>query len=390
MIPRIIFSFWHSGTAPPVVQAALDSWAPLAARGWTIRLLSEHDAAYRAWALEPANARAVAAARAQSFAALSDLVRLSFVAAYGGVWMDASVLEDWLRGYLPDAAGNPPPAPATCPEIVGYHLPLLQSNPSFPVIESWMFAAPRGSPFVRAWRDHFLHALDVGFAGYRALVQSGAVAVDPQRIYAEHGTYLTVHVAAQVAMQADARPVGAYARLQDATAGPDGPFQMHAACGWSTPCFTRAFSAALQDDARESAAASRHPVDGTRIVKVRGWDANFLQWRRDGDPRFHLYGASERWHLRGITYSTQAALAVVLLVALVLLAARVLWRRRRPPSSSDAHVAHVAHAALGAPQQPRTPQPQQTRAPLATPRPTSRGAFQAHAPLPSWLLRTPR
>lgn len=337
MIPRTVWSFWHSGTPPPLVQACLDSWQPLTQRGWRIRVLSEGDPDYAAWARNPDNAAYVFSASAQSFAALSDLVRLSFVGAHGGVWMDASVLlrddgvalDEWVAE-----------AEAEHAEISGYHLPSLQSNAAYPVLESWMFAAPQGSPFVAAWLAHFRHALRVGFVDYKRLVDRGVVKVDPQRIYAEHGVYLTVHVAAQAAMQARADPVTAYARLADATRGRDAPFALHAQCGWSTPCTVAAV---------EDVLAGRAPPSAPRIIKLRGWDANFLQWRRGRDPKFVAYAASEALHLRGLTYGTQAILAVVLVAALsVAVAVRVLRGRRRSAADNTGVVGATKRTKRGA------------------------------------------
>jgi hypothetical protein len=95
-LPRVIWSFWHSGEAqaPELSRLCFDSWR---ARnpGWELVVLDAEAARARLGLPQaPANARFFA-----------NLLRLELLAEGGGVWTDASVLcarplDDWLPGCM--------------------------------------------------------------------------------------------------------------------------------------------------------------------------------------------------------------------------------------------------------------------------------------------------
>lgn len=74
---------------------------------------------------------------------MSDLVRLSVLPKFGGVWLDASIIcyecLDWVFS-------------TNKPKV--YSIPEL-STPDDPLIESWFISCEPGDPFVTKWNEEF-------------------------------------------------------------------------------------------------------------------------------------------------------------------------------------------------------------------------------------------
>lgn len=209
-VPRSLYTFWE-GPRPELVEQTLATWSRFAP-GWDIQLvtrdtLSEHldvSSLPHGW-------------EALTMQQLSDLVRLEIVAARGGVWLDASVvLAQPLASWVPEVASDgaligfdldfgllarKAVSPATADWETHFYRngslrPIADPPPAERIFESWGFAAPRGCPALRHWRDEFRRAVaaDGGVKGYcdRLLADSTSSAYLTKSLRAWL-PYLTVH-----------------------------------------------------------------------------------------------------------------------------------------------------------------------------------------------------
>lgn len=127
MAVRIIWSFWR-GPMDAITRRCVESWARHA-RGWTVRVLDERS-------LGRYRIRRPAAFAALTPAQQSDVVRLSLLSRYGGLWMDASVLLSAPLDWLPALDGD---------AYFGFAL-----YPNY--VESWLLYCPRpGNPHIGRW-----------------------------------------------------------------------------------------------------------------------------------------------------------------------------------------------------------------------------------------------
>jgi hypothetical protein len=146
-IARHVFMLWQQGwdAAPPLVQACARSWRERNP-GWTIHMLD--DASFEAFAPTWRQFRPPASGRP----ARSNIQRLSFLRAHGGVWADATLfcarpLDEWL----------PAAAPAG--------LFMFDHPRPYRDIDLWFIATESESPVIAAWHemvrlywDSFRHA----------------------------------------------------------------------------------------------------------------------------------------------------------------------------------------------------------------------------------------
>lgn len=99
-IPRKLVRFWHDTKSVPAdVQVCLDSWAPLGDEGVTISMFDD-DTAATYISDRYGESHAAAFARCEHPAMRSDYLRLCFVLAEGGLYVDADdvLLDDgWRR-----------------------------------------------------------------------------------------------------------------------------------------------------------------------------------------------------------------------------------------------------------------------------------------------------
>ena len=159
-------------------------------------------------------------------AGFSDWLRLELIYQFGGLWLDASILMNDATLITEMHAE----ASQKRSEITGFHHNMFQTLPQFPIVESWAFMAPPRSTFVRQWRDEHMLALRLGPYYYqRAVLEANRA--DPQLLYTIAGTYLTIHVCAQVVLQTiRSSPWDEYAIFRDATKD-GGPLSLQQNCG---------------------------------------------------------------------------------------------------------------------------------------------------------------
>ena len=181
----------------------------------------------------------------------SDLVRLTVLSKYGGVWMDASIL--CLRPLTELL-------PATYPgvDFVGYFLSPFTTLPSSPVIESWFFAAKKGCRFVKLWAEEFtrIDRFETADAYVADVVASG---VDLQKIDAP--AYLAIHVAAQKVLQKQ-HVDRSTLKLFDAI---DGPLKYLYNANWDSKSALESLKDPRSEDRRH-----------VTIVKMRGPERDIL------------------------------------------------------------------------------------------------------------------
>ncbi len=211
-IPRIIWSYWHGGAVPGLVQRCVDNWCRLNP-GWKVHLLGAADLAAH---VPPTLSRLGVPKQ-------SDWIRLALLARHGGVWLDASIFLtrplDWVLEQQQ----------AWQTEFAGYYLDRYASGApgACPVVDSWFMAAPPGSRFVVDWLALFEREAVVGdtadyLAGLRA---SGRYEAFAQKI--GDPAYHTIHLCAQQILQ---QAPGDYRLLL--LRAEDGPYALHVPSRW--------------------------------------------------------------------------------------------------------------------------------------------------------------
>lgn len=176
-VPKIIYTFWDSpDTLPPIVEKSISTW-------------KKHCPDYEIRVLNYENTNHMGIKHKDSHARYSDFVRLYCLDETGGIWMDASVflnrpIDDWLVHEY---------------DYTGYYGEYHTSNKEWPVVESWFMAAPKGSPFIRDWKNEFFRANDFESMGEYAddLLEKG---VDAQKFH-DNVNYLAVYLASQYCIQ---------------------------------------------------------------------------------------------------------------------------------------------------------------------------------------------
>lgn len=132
---KIVWMCWFQGEdrAPEIVRACIRSWRDLNP-GWQVRCLDASTALHYA----PALAEFDLTSRRVTAASLSDILRISLLHEYGGVWADATLycrrpLDDWL------------------PFVLGEGFFAFDRPGPDRWLSTWFLAAEPGSPVIAAW-----------------------------------------------------------------------------------------------------------------------------------------------------------------------------------------------------------------------------------------------
>lgn len=209
-VPKIIWAFWE-GRIPPLVSRCF-------------RAFREKNPGYLVVVMNKRNAKRyttvdLTAYRRtnDSIQRLADAVRLHVLAAYGGFWLDASII---LQQPLDVFAEKMTKANA---EFFAYTIGSSHDTPGdytqAPVVENWFLGCTKGSAFMRAWRDEFMRLNT--FRSVRAYVKSvRAEGVDLSRMNQRFVYYLASHVSARRVMT---RGPGKYRLYLERSE--DGPFK---------------------------------------------------------------------------------------------------------------------------------------------------------------------
>lgn len=181
-IPKVIWTFWTSDILPDIVRACIASWA-------------KHNPDHRIIVVTPKNAENYIGFQPKRWrhanepARTSDMVRITVLKTYGGIWLDASILcnapLDWIHNLHPV-------------DCIAYTIGTVENTQKFPVIENWFLACPSDSLFMELWEREFMQInrfkhIDDYVSTFDKLC------IDTSQISSKH--YLTMHLAAQSVLQ---------------------------------------------------------------------------------------------------------------------------------------------------------------------------------------------
>ncbi|MEM8742987.1 MAG: capsular polysaccharide synthesis protein, partial [Pseudomonadota bacterium] len=158
-LPRRLWLYWHQGwdSAPPLVQAARDSWQRMNP-DWDVQALDRAglEAVFDG-ALPPLLARDDI-----PLAAYSDILRLTLLARFGGVWADATTLcaqplSTWIDGHLGQAGFFAFARPKPDRALASW---FLAARPACPLVAAWYSAVQAHWDGRRSLESYFwLHRL---------------------------------------------------------------------------------------------------------------------------------------------------------------------------------------------------------------------------------------
>lgn len=178
-VPRIIWSYWHSERIPTVVHLCVQTWAR-SNPSYQINLLTRKT--YEKFVTLPKNAVFY-----EFHARTADLLRLTLLKKYGGVWLDASMiwnepLDTWLS------------APKNF-----FAFYLKKGSDKYPHIEVWFLAAPRSSPFITLWLDEFMELGHMTPREYALSRRKMGVNIDK----IDNWNYLSIYISSRKVLQID-------------------------------------------------------------------------------------------------------------------------------------------------------------------------------------------
>ncbi|HEY0202020.1 MAG TPA: capsular polysaccharide synthesis protein [Burkholderiaceae bacterium] len=202
-IPPLIWSYWNGQAPDPLVRQCIANWR-LHCPTFEVRVLNAGtvgnfvapgDLPHNFATLHPTKQ--------------SDWIRLYVIHKFGGYWLDATILLtqplDWLDAWRQTQQA----------EFVGFYLDGYTQDARYPVVESWAFGAPPGTPFIAAWQREFHHALiEADTDAYLATLRQQADGADILQGIADPA-YLLIHVAAQRVLRRPNRFTLALFRAED-------------------------------------------------------------------------------------------------------------------------------------------------------------------------------
>jgi hypothetical protein len=259
-VPKIIWAFWN-GPMSPFVSRCLQAFREKNP-GYLVVLMNRKNAKRYTTVDLTAYPR-----MNDSVKRLSDAVRLHVLAAYGGFWLDASIIVQRPLDLFVDKMTK---AKA---EFFGYtiyspiHAPGEYSNAA--IVESWFLVSRKGSPFMQAWRDEFMRINT--FKSVRAYVHSvEAEGVDLTGMK-ENGlgvVYLAIHVAAKRVM---AFGPGKYRLCLERSE--DAPYKFEFDHRWSHRKALKAVATGKYKD--------------LPVLKLNGFARNVAEWWKDPSVFFN-------------------------------------------------------------------------------------------------------
>ena len=186
-IPKVIWTYWHDRNKPELIELSILSW-----KKWNpmyeIRVVTNENAH-----LYVGKDMLHLKHASDSFARLSDFIRLNVLAIHGGVWMDASIICYNSLDTL--FTSNH--------EFYGYYLDgftLPEYSEKSPIIESWFLASVPQSCFVIHWKDEFEKINN--YENVNDYIQKlKDLGVNFQRIPYSLQNYLAIHASAQYILQ---------------------------------------------------------------------------------------------------------------------------------------------------------------------------------------------
>ena len=189
-IPKIIWSFWNDEDIPGIVKACINSWKKYNP-GYQIVIINENNVNQY---LPDINIHSLKNL-SDSWARISDVIRLNLLKKYGGFWIDSSMICNKSLQWILDIQQK------NKVECIAYYFEeftdteLLHSSP---VIESWFICAVTNSNFIKEWCDEFMSINNYSSVDdyLKTTVDNGT---SLQKI--DIPNYLAIHVAAQKILQ---------------------------------------------------------------------------------------------------------------------------------------------------------------------------------------------
>jgi len=175
-IPKILWSFWDSDEIPPFVQKCIDSWKKFNP-DYTVNFMTKSTLGKYLGEEEAQNI--INWKFNDSPQRLSDLVRLSAVSKFGGVWLDASVVCFKSFNWLQEEGSD----------CILFSIKELSKDPT---IESWFIAAIPEHPYVIAWNKEFR-----GIDQYSSVDEYIKISGTNQDAIAYNVNYLVVYLCAR-------------------------------------------------------------------------------------------------------------------------------------------------------------------------------------------------
>ena len=138
--PKVIWTYWNEDPVPEFINMCIETWRKENPE-YTVNIVNDKNLesfvgldeaqAIKNWKYNDSPQR------------MSDLVRLSILSAYGGTWLDASIIcyesLDWAFKE---------------PKCQVYSIPELSTEED-PLIESWFISCKPEDPFVTLWNKEF-------------------------------------------------------------------------------------------------------------------------------------------------------------------------------------------------------------------------------------------
>ena len=195
-IPKRIWTFWNSKKLPITVENCINTWKFMNP-DYEIIILNTKNV--NKW-IPDVKVLNLTHSK-ESFARLSDFIRLNVLYKYGGIWLDASTIctqsfDEWFKNIKGRSRKKI--------DFIGFYIKLFTNKKRYPVIESWAFACVKHSKFVKKWRNEFMKLNDYeDVDDYLDHVEND-LGVDFQLIPEfDDPNYLAIHISAQKVLQYD-------------------------------------------------------------------------------------------------------------------------------------------------------------------------------------------
>lgn len=206
-IPRRIWTFWDSEEIPEFIQRCIQTWRDKNPN-YEVIVLGPHnlDDYLSDYELQKINTWKYN----DCVQKYSDLIRLSILPKYGGIWLDASIVcyenFDWVQNEGADC--------------LLYSIPELSK---VPLIESWFIACTQNNDYVKRWRDEFMRVEH--FSSIDDYVSD--ISIDMTGI--NYNNYLLVYICARKVYLENSTSV----KILNAS---EGPYKYHKMGGLGTLC----------------------------------------------------------------------------------------------------------------------------------------------------------
>lgn len=146
---KTIFTYWE-GQKNELVQHCFSRMKKINT-DWNIKILTDKDFNFNIPILKSI----------ENPCHRSDLIRLYYLEKYGGLWLDASIINlqpvtKWLSSIWKDNNIH-----QENDILIGYGYPGENS-----ILENWLFYCTKNCSFLTFWKNEFIYALSIGFDNY--------------------------------------------------------------------------------------------------------------------------------------------------------------------------------------------------------------------------------